>query len=270
MAVSALDQMKQGTRATWAAGDYHAIAERTLWPVGERIVRRVAVAAGDDVLDVACGSGNAALRAAQAGGRVVGVDLTPELFEAGRRLAAEAGVEIEWVEGDAEALPAADESFDAVVSVFGCMFAPRHRVAAAELARVLRPGGRLCVAAWTPEGEVGELFATLGGYMPAPPPIAEPPVLWGSEDHVRDLFADTGLELEFSRETVQFPRFDTVEEEVEFSATKFGPMIMARRMLPPERWEALVADMRRLIATQTGAMEYLVTTGRKGYAGGDV
>ena len=95
-------------------------------------------------------------------------------------------------------------------------------------------------------------------------------MLWGSEDHVRDLFADTGLELEFTRETVQFPRFDTVEEEVEFSATKFGPMIMARRMLPPERWEAMVADMCRLIAAQTGAMEYLVTTGRKGYAGGDV
>lgn len=263
-----LTEAQQRARATWSAGDFDAIADRIL-RVGIDLVERVGVSAGERVLDVACGSGNATIPAAVAGGEVTGVDITPELFEPGRRRAAEAGVEIEWVEGDAEALPVGDESFDAVVSVFGCMFAPRHRVAAAELARVLRPGGRLCVAAWTPEGEVGELFATLGGYMPAPPPIAEAPVLWGSEDHVRDLFADAGLELEFTRETVQFPRFDTVEEEVEFSATKFGPMIMARRMLPPERWEALVADMSRLIAAQTGAMEYLVTTGRKGYAGGD-
>ena len=133
MVTTELDQMKQGARATWAAGDYPAIAQRQLWPIGERIVRRIGVAPGDDVLDVACGTGNAALRAAQAGGRVVGVDLTPELLEVGRRLAGEAGVEIEFLEGDAEALPVADASFDVVVSVMGCMFAPRHRVAAAEL-----------------------------------------------------------------------------------------------------------------------------------------
>src|SRR5919205_178173 len=145
MAISELEQMKQGTRATWAAGDYAAIAQRTLWPVGERVVRRIGAQPGEDVLDVACGTGNAAIRAAQAGARVTGVDLTPELFEAGRELAAAAGVDVEWVEGDAESLPVADESFDAVVSLFGCMFAPRHRVAAAELARALRPGGRLCI-----------------------------------------------------------------------------------------------------------------------------
>src|SRR5690349_2085327 len=125
MAVGALEQMKQAVRATWAAGDYPAIAERQLWPVGERAVRTIGVRAGDDVLDVACGTGNAAIRAAAAGGRVVGVDLTPELFAAGRRLASAAGVEVEWVEGDAEELPVEDESFDVVLSVFGCIFAPR-------------------------------------------------------------------------------------------------------------------------------------------------
>src|SRR4051794_4393978 len=166
MAIGDLEQMKQGVRATWAAGDYEEIARRTLWPVGERIVRRAAVAPGEDVLDVACGTGNAALRAAAAGARVVGVDLTPELFEAGRRLAAEARVEVEWVEGDAEELPAGDDAFDVALSVFGCIFAPRHAVTARELARVLRPGGRLCVTAWTPEGEMGKLFRTLGGYLP--------------------------------------------------------------------------------------------------------
>src|SRR5690242_276796 len=117
------DQIKQGARAAWAAGDYPAIAQRQLWPVGERIVRRAAVTPGDDVLDVACGTGNAALRAAQAGGLVVGVDLTPELLEVGAELAEHAGVDVQWIEGDAEALPADDESFDVVVSVFGCMFA---------------------------------------------------------------------------------------------------------------------------------------------------
>jgi SAM-dependent methyltransferase len=263
MAISELDQMKQGARATWAAGDYPAIAQRQLWPLGERIVERIGVAPGEDVLDVACGTGNAAIRAARAGARVVGVDLTPELLDAGRRVAAEAGVDVEWVEGDAEALPFEDERFDVVVSVMGCMFAPRHRVTALELARVLRSGGRLCVFAWTPEGEMGTYFRTLGGYMPPPPPFAEPPLLWGSEEHVRELFAGTGVELEFAREAIGFADFRSVEEEIEFSVTKFGPLVMARRVLEPQgRWDALIEDMRRLLAEQTEA-EYLVTTGRK-------
>ena len=264
MAISELDQMKQGTRAAWAAGDYPEIARRQLWPVGERIVRRIGVRPGEDVLDVACGTGNAAIRAAQAGGRVTGVDLTPELFEAGRRLAAEAGVEVDWVEGDAEALPFEDESFDVVVSVFGCMFAPRHRVTAAELARVLRPGGRLCVAAWAPEGEVGKLFRAIGAYMPPPPPFAEPPLGWGVEEHVREIFEGTGVELEFAREAVGFAEFDSPEEEMEFTVSKFGPLIMARRMLEPQgRWEALLGDLRRLLEHRTGEAEYLVTIGHR-------
>jgi SAM-dependent methyltransferase len=263
MAISALDQMKQGTRAMWAAGDYPTIARQTLWPVGERVVRRAGIAPGEDVLDVACGTGNAALRAAAAGARVVGVDLTPELLAAGRELAAEAGVQIEWIEGDAEALPVADESFDVVLSVFGCMFAPRHRVAAAELARVLRPGGRLCLTAWTPGGDMGTFFKTVGAYMPPPPPGAELPLCWGDEAHVAALFDGTGVELSFARERLEAPAFDSVEAEIEFSTTKFGPMIMARRMLPPERWDALLEDLRGLVDRRGDAAEYLVISGRK-------
>jgi ubiquinone/menaquinone biosynthesis C-methylase UbiE len=230
--------------------------------VGERIVRRAAVGPADDVLDVACGTGNAALRAAQAGARVVGVDLTPELLEEGARLAEQLGVEVQWVEGDAEALPMEDASFDVVVSVFGCMFAPRHRVAAAELARVLRPGGRLAVSAWTPDGAMGEFFRTLGGHLPPPPDFVQPPLLWGSEDHVSDLFADTGVEVEFAREFVEFPRMP-VDEEIEFATSKFGPLILARRMLEPQgRWPALIDDLRRLLENPRPA-EYLVTTGVK-------
>jgi SAM-dependent methyltransferase len=264
MAINELDQMKQGVRATWAAGDYAAVAEKTLWPIGERIVRRVGVAPGEDVLDVACGTGNAAIRAARAGGRVVGVDLTPELFEAGRRLAAASGVSVEWVEGDAEALPVDDASFDVVVSVFGCMFAPRHRVTAAELARVLRPAGRLCIAAWAPDGLMGEFFRTLGAYFPPPPPFAEPPLAWGDEDHVRELFAGTGVELAFAREQAEPPQFDSADDEIEFTTSNFGPLIMARRMLEPQgRWPALLDDMRRLIERRAAA-EYLVIMGRAG------
>lgn len=262
MAVMGLDQVKQGARAGWAAGDYPAIAQRQLWPVGERIVRRAAVGPADDVLDVGCGTGNAALRAAQAGARVVGVDLTPELLEEGARLAEQLGVEVQWVEGDAEALPMEDASFDVVVSVFGCMFAPRHRVAAAELARVLRPGGRLAVSAWTPDGAMGEFFRTLGGHLPPPPDFVQPPLLWGSEEHVSDLFADTGVEVEFAREFVEFPRMP-VDEEIEFATSKFGPLILARRMLEPQgRWPALIDDLRRLLENPRPA-EYLVTTGVK-------
>ena len=263
MAISELDQIKQGVRASWAAGDYTAVARRQLWPVGERIIRHVGVRPGEDVLDVACGSGNAAIRAAQAGGRVVGVDLTPELFEAGRRLAAQAGVEVEWVEGDAEALPVKDASFDVVVSVFGCMFAPRHQLAADELARALRSGGRLCVCAWTPEGSLGEFFRTIGTHLPPPPDFAQSPLLWGSEEHVRALFAGSAIELEFARELIEFPRMDSLEAELQFMTTKFGPLIMARRALEPHgRWPALLADLRRLLDNQQPG-EYLVTTGRK-------
>ena len=264
MAITELDQMKQGARATWAAGDYPAIAQRQLWPLGERIVGRIGVRPGEDVLDVACGTGNAALRAAQAGGRVVGVDLTPELLDEGRRLAGEAGLDIQFLEGDAEALPVADARFDVVVSVMGCMFAPRHRVTAAELARVLRPGGRLCVTGWAPDGAMGTMFKTLGSHLPAPPPFAESPLGWGSEDHVRELFEGTGVELEFAREQSPFAPFDSIDDEIAFTTAKFGPLIMARRMLEPAgRWQALLDDLRAFAETRPSSAEYLVTTGRK-------
>ena len=155
--IDALTDFKQGTRAMWAAGDYAGFAPLVA-EVGERLVERVDVRPGDAVLDVACGTGNVAIPAALAGARVTGVDLTPEHFPAARTRAAEAGVEVDWVEGDAEALPFEDDSFDAVLSSFGCMFAPRHAVAAAELTRVLRPGGRLGITAFTDSGAGGGLL----------------------------------------------------------------------------------------------------------------
>jgi len=258
-----LAKLKQGARSAWAAGDYPAIAQRQLWEVGPRIVDAVGVRPGEDVLDVACGTGNAALRAAQAGGTVVGLDLTPELFEAGRRLAAEAQVAIDWVQGDAEELPFEDESFDVVLSTFGCMFAPRHTVAAHELARVLRPGGRLGITTWTPEGGTGQLFRTVGKYLPTPSPLAEPPLLWGSEPHVEELFDGTGVELEFERDTVAEAPFESTDEAIEFIVTRFGPLIMARQLAESSgRWAELHAELVELYEREE-PLEYLVTLGRK-------
>jgi len=263
VALAELATIKQGARATWAAGDFPAIAERQLWPVGRRLVDRIGVRPGEEILDVACGTGNAAIRAAEDGARVVGLDLTPELFDAGRRLAREAGVEVEWVQGDAEELPFAEQSFDVVLSTFGCMFAPRHRVAALELARVLRPGGRLGITTWTPDGGTGELFRTVGNYLPPPPPLVEPPIQWGSEDHVHELFDDTGIELEFERDALAQIPFDSTEEAIEFTTTKFGPMIMARQLTEAAgRWPELRGELVELFE-RDDPLEYLVVVGRK-------
>ncbi|MEX2194131.1 MAG: class I SAM-dependent methyltransferase [Thermoleophilaceae bacterium] len=255
-------EFKQRNRATWAAGDFDVIAER-IWKVGASCVKHAGVREGDDVLDVACGTGNAALRAAQAGGRVTGGDLTPELFEAGRRRAAALGVEVDWVQADAEDLPFEDAAYDAVLSTFGCMFAPRHELAAGEIARVLRPGGRMALCNWTPEGEIGDFFRTIGGHMPPPPEFAQPPLLWGTEDHVRELFDGTGIQLEFSREEAVM-EFGSAEEAVEEYETKFGPVVMAKAALEAQgAWEPLRNDLLALFRDSRFEAEYLVVRGTK-------
>jgi ubiquinone/menaquinone biosynthesis C-methylase UbiE len=265
----AVDELKQTARATWAAGDYDAIADR-IWDVGARIVRRVEVRPGEDVLDVACGTGNATIPAAEAGARVVGLDLTPDLLEAGALRADRAGVEIEWVEGDAEELPFEDESFDLVLSTFGVMFAPRHEVAAQELVRVLRPGGRFGLCSWTPDGQIGDFFRTVATHAP-PPKDGAPPVQWGSEEYLAALFQGLGVELELERETVVF-RFASIEEAVETYEAKFGPVVKARERLEPEgRWPALREDLAQLFGEHNEATdgslaypgEYLAAVGRR-------
>jgi SAM-dependent methyltransferase len=266
--MTGLSEYKNVARAVWAAGDYDAIAAR-IWDVGGRIVRQLDVAAGDEVLDVACGTGNAAIPAAATGAHVVGVDLTPELFAAARTRAEQAQVAVDWIEGDAEQLPFDDASFDVVVSTFGVMFAPRHETAAAELVRVLRPGGRLGVCSWTPDGNVGEFFAVLGAHVP--PPAGPPPTLWGSEEHVRGLFAAAPLDLSLQREQVRL-RFDSIERAVSLYETSFGPVVKARERLAPDgRWMALREDLvamfeRHADADDDGiafAGEYLALTARR-------
>jgi SAM-dependent methyltransferase len=195
--------LKRVHRATWAAGNYAAVAEMIDEAPPRDLLAKADVRRGQKVLDVAAGTGNVALCAAAAGAHVVGLDLTPERFVTARRRAAERGLYVDWVEGDAEELPFGEEHFDRVLSAFGVQFAPRHDTTAAELVRVCRPGGRIVVVNWTPESAIGELRKTIGGYMPAPPAFASPPPLWGSEEHVRRLFAGSPVDLEVGRQQRQ-------------------------------------------------------------------
>ena len=183
-------------KGMWSSGNYrsamHTRECRSAGGRGGRSGERRGL-----VLDVACGAGNATIPAAKTGARVTGIDLTPALLEAGEAAAKEAGVEIEWIEGDAQKLPFDDASFDAVTSVFGCMFVPDQRAEAEEIARVLKPGGRMAVCAWTPDGNMGRMFITIAKHRPPPPEGFQPPILWGNEDHVRRLFDGTGVDLEY-------------------------------------------------------------------------
>lgn len=270
MEAASLSEEKQRARAVWAAGNYPEMAER-IAELGVSTVDRAGVAEGERVLDIACGSGSATIPAAERGAAVTGLDLTPELLEAGREKAAERGVEIEWVEGDAEQLPFEDESFDVVLSTIGIMFAPDHRRAASEVARVLRPGGRFAIASWTPDGSLGRFFATIAKHTPPPPEGFQPPPLWGTREHVSELFADTDIELSFEDAAVTFD-YESADEAVETFETKFGPVVTAKRMLEPEgKWEALRADLHATFEKEiaggdgSGAYpgEYLLALGEK-------
>src|SRR3954451_23652335 len=223
--------MKQQARATWAAGDFDAVVP-FIWEAGGAAAEGAECGPGDRVLDIAAGSGNAAIQAALRGADVVASDLTPELFEPGRRRAADNGVELEWVEADAEALPFEDASFDCALSTFGIMFAPRQSVAAAELARVVKPGGRIALFAWRPAGFIGEMFATVASFLQAPPPLEAPPVRWGTPDGAHALL-DSAFDIVCDDRTL-LQRFDgSVDQMTEYFMDKFGPMVMARRALEP-------------------------------------
>ena len=267
----ALAQLKATHRGTWAAGDYASIAEHVESVPPTHLLAAVGVSPAQRVLDVATGSGNVALRAVTAGADVTGLDLVPELLEVAGRRAAEAGVEIELVEGDAEELPFADESFDRVLSVFGVQFAPRHRRTAEELVRVCRRPGTIGLVNWTPEGLIGQMFAILSRYLPAPPAFASAPPLWGSEEHVSELFAGTDVELEFERGTNPFV-FDSIEEYMTFFEDRYGPTIKTReRLIDEGTWEHCRRDLRDLYESLNRATdgtahleaEYLLTIARR-------
>ena len=238
-----LDAVKQRQQQAWASGDFGVVAARIVL-VAEQLCDTADLHAGWRVLDVATGSGNAAIAAARHGCTAVGVDYVPALLERGRRRAAAEGLPVELLEGDAESLPFPDASFDAVTSVFGSMFAPDHARAAAELLRVCRPGGTIALASWTPDGFIGELFRTVGSHVP-PPAGVQSPMLWGTEAHVRELFGDGIASLDVAERTFTF-RFLSAEEFVTFFRLWYGPTLKAFAALNDVAADALESDLVEL------------------------
>lgn len=235
------EELKERQKRIWDAGDFTTIAKR-IESQSPAVIDALEVRDGTKLLDVACGSGNGLIPAAERGAIATGLDITPKLLDAARERASAAGVEVELVEGDAEQLPFDDGAFDVVMSVFGAMFAPDHRRAAAELLRVCRPGGRVGVCAWTPQGMIGRMFMTVASHMPPPPEGFQPPILWGMEDHMRDLFG-AGGEVRFELQTVTMEG-ESVEAWMATDERYLGPIVLAKAALEPEgKWEALRGDL---------------------------
>jgi SAM-dependent methyltransferase len=233
--MTTLTEMKDQHRALWASGRYAETVEEAPVP---QLLSAIGIDSAHAVLDVATGTGNVALRAAAISPDVTGLDLVPSLLDVARSRAADAAVDVDWLEGDAEALPFGDETFDRVLSVFGVQFAPRHQVVADELVRVCRPGGAIGLVNWTPEGLIGRMFRVFGAYMPKPPSWVSPPPLWGSEAHVRSLFEPHGVALSFERGTNPFV-FPSVEEYMTFFEDRYGPTIRTKaRLTETGEWAA--------------------------------
>jgi ubiquinone/menaquinone biosynthesis C-methylase UbiE len=252
-----LEAVKQAQQKTWSEGDFAMVAGLII-KVAEDLVEALAVVPDERVLDVACGSGNGAIAAARRSwGNVVGADFVPALLERGRERAAAERLEIEFVEADAESLPFGDGEFDVVMSIFGAMFAPDHERCAGELLRVCRPGGRIGMANWVPDGGVGQMFMTIAKHAP-PPPGVKPPLLWGTEEHLRKYFgegiADLRIERKRSRQT-----FRSADHWMEFFRTYFGPTKVAFERVGPEGEAALEADLRHYLEeANTGGNRALV------------
>jgi SAM-dependent methyltransferase len=234
--------LKARHRAMWALGDYARVADELVPDVGQAVTDACRIRQGERVLDVAAGTGNAAIPAALAGARVTACDLTPELLVLGERRATEAGItDITWERADAEALPYDDGAFDVVESAIGVMFAPFHRAAASELLRVTRSGGRLGIASWTPAGFIGQMFATMKPFAP-PPAGAQPPPLWGDEAHVRELLGDDVVGLSAEKRVVLVDAFATGAEFRDYFKACYGPTIVAYRGLGDDRGRIAALD----------------------------
>lgn len=236
--------IKSRQQATWAAGDFSRVASRIVFSA-EQLAESADLQAGWKVLDVATGSGNAAIAAARRGCEVTGLDYVPALLERGRTRAAAEQFDIKFVEGDAENLPFPDASFDAVLSIYGCMFAPDHKKTARELTRVCKPKGRIAIACWTPTGFAGEMFRIVGAYMP-PNPALTPPAKWGDEAYLLSLFGDTVKSINTTVRQAIF-RFRSADDYIGFFRTYFGPTIKAFEAIPPDRQGALARDLTAAI-----------------------
>ena len=266
------EAIKTKQQATWSSGDY-AVIGTTLQITGEMLCEALDVAAGEQVLDVAAGNGNATLAAARRGCAVTASDYVPELLEGTRARAASEGLTVEIREADAEALPFADGAFDAVVSTFGVMFTPNQERAAAELVRVTRPGGRIGLTNWTPEGFIGQMFKIVGSYV-APPAGVRSPLQWGTEDRLVELFGDNVQSLYAQRREFVF-RYRSAEDWLDTFRTYYGPTFKAFGALDADGQAGFERDLLALAnahnTSTTGALripsEYLevvaVTAGKR-------
>jgi ubiquinone/menaquinone biosynthesis C-methylase UbiE len=261
-------------RSMWALGDYHRFAKHTVWGFGPVLVQACGISPGQRVLDVGAGTGNVAIRAAEAGAQVVALDVTPENFEAGRREADACGVELEWVEGDAAALPFGDGEFDVITSSVGAIFVPDHQAVADEMVRVCRPGGTIGMINFVPEGVAAEFFELFGRYAPPPPPEDLPPVLWGSEAHVRELFGNRLAALKLTRGSYVERSPGDPAAYCEFFKQTFGPVIALYAALAdePDRLAAMDRDFVEFATRANQAppdrpaeyrYEYLLVLGRR-------
>jgi SAM-dependent methyltransferase len=247
-----LAAIKARQRSTWSAGDYAGVGT-TLQIVGETLCEAADVSAGDRVLHVACGSGNAALAAARRFADVTGLDYVPALLERARGRGAADGLALDLREGDAEALPFEDGAFDVVLSTFGVMFTPDQARAAAELARVCRPGGRIALASWTPDGFIGRVFRTMARYAP-PPAGLRPPPEWGTERRLRELFGDAIRALRTEEREFTF-RYRSPAHWIEVFRTWYGPIHRAFQALPPDAAMALERDLAALLEEGNAATD---------------
>ncbi|MDT5210545.1 MAG: hypothetical protein QOF67_2960, partial [Mycobacterium sp.] len=257
-------------RAMWASGDYAKLAAELVSPLGPVLVQATGIGPGDRVLDVAAGTGNVAIPAAETGASVVASDLCPELLEQGSQRAAERGVDLEWREANAHELPFGDDEFDVAMSCIGVMFAPFHQLAADELVRVCKPGGRIGLISWTPEGHIGQLWAAMKPYAPPPPAGAQPPPLWGQEDHVRALLGDGVTDVVMERRMLTVDHFADGAEFRDYFKAMYGPTIAVYRNIEgdADRVATLDADIARvgdsvLSASSSMEWEYLLLTARK-------
>ena len=237
--------IKERQQKTWTSGNY-AMVGNLLVTIGERLCEAVDLRAGDKVLDVATGSGNAALSAARCFCEVTAIDYVPELIEQAKSRAAAERLEVSFEVGDAEDLPYPDASFDVVLSTLGVMFAPNQEKAASEMLRVCRPGGKIGLANWTPEGFIGNMFRTMGKHVP-PPPGIKPPPLWGTEERVRELFGEGVSSLEAMRKSYAW-RYPSAESFVEYFRDYYGPTLKAFESLDEGGREALARDLEALLA----------------------
>jgi len=239
-----LTALKNRQMASWASGDY-AVIGTTLQIVGEQLAEACDLLCDERVLDVAAGNGNATLAAARRGCKVTSTDYVAALLERGEERARAERLNVSFQVADAEALPFADGSFDAVLSTFGVMFTPDQPKAAAELARVCRPGGRIGLANWTPEGFVGQMFKTLGQHLP-PPPGANPPSRWGTEAWLHEHFDERDFLLQVTRRTFNF-RYRSAAHFIDTFRQWYGPVHKAFAALPADGAKALEADLTELI-----------------------